>query len=72
MKVIKKDGTLEPYTDQKIINACDLAAKRALVTFTEEDYANICNHVFEKINEEDYYNEDLDEELIPVEWSLII
>lgn len=67
MKVIKKDGTLEAYTEQKIINACDLAAKRALVTFTEEDYANICNHVFEKINEEDYYNEDLDEELIPVE-----
>ena len=67
MKVIKKDGTLEPYTEQKVINACNLAAQRALVTFTDEDYANICNHVFEKINEEDYYNEDLDEELIPVE-----
>lgn len=67
MKVIKKDGTLELYTEQKIINACGLAAQRALVTLTDEDYAAICEHVFDRINEEDYYNEDFDDELIPVE-----
>ena len=67
MNVIKKDGTLEEYNEQKIINACSLASQRALVALTEEDYMCICKHVFERINEEDYFNEDYQEELIPVE-----
>ena len=67
MKVIKKDRTLEQYNEQKIINACGLAAQRALYDLNDKDYANICKHVFERINEEDYYNEDLDDELVPVE-----
>ena len=67
MKVIKKDRTLEQYNEQKIINACGLAAQRALYDLNDNDYANICKHVFERINEEDYYNEDLDDELVPVE-----
>lgn len=67
MKVIKKDGTLESYNEQKIINACSLAAQRALFDLSENDYTEICKCVFEKINEEDYYDEDFDDELIPVE-----
>lgn len=66
MQVIKKDGTLEKYNEQKIINACDKAANRSLVKFASEDYANICNRVLEVISEEDYYEEDLDDEIIPV------
>ena len=31
LKVIKKDGTLEEYDEQKIINACNKAARRAMV-----------------------------------------
>lgn len=67
MKVIKKDGTLESYNEQKIINACSLAAQRALFDLSENDYTEICKCVFERINEEDYYDEDFDDELIPVE-----
>ena len=67
MKVIKKDGTLERYDEQKIINACSLAAQRALFDLSEVDYNEICKNVFEKINEFDYYDEDFDDELVPVE-----
>ena len=67
MKVIKKDGTLADYNEQKIINACNLAANRALVTLTEEDFAQICNRVLEVIDEENYYEDDYQEEIIPVE-----
>jgi len=67
LKVIKKDGTLERYDEQKIINACSLAAQRALFDLSEVDYNEICKNVFEKINEFDYYDEDFDDELVPVE-----
>lgn len=66
MKVIKKDGTLQNYDEQKIINACNLAANRALVTLTESDYALICNRVAEIIDEEDCFEEELQDEIIPV------
>lgn len=66
IKVIKKDGTLEDYNEQKVINACNLAANRALVTFTEEDYNLICNCVATTIDEEDYSIDEYDESLIPV------
>lgn len=66
MKVIKKDGTLEDYNEQKIINACNKAAIRSLVHLTEEDYANICNRVLNVIDEEDYFEENLNEDIIPV------
>ena len=67
MKVIKKDGTLEKYDEQKIINACGLAAKRALFNLNSDDYTKICEYVFDAINEEDYFNEDFDDDLVPVE-----
>ena len=66
MKVIKKDGTLQNYDEQKIINACNLAANRALVTLNENDYALICNRVAEIIDEEDCFEEELQDEVIPV------
>lgn len=66
MRVIKKDGTLENYNEQKIINACNKAASRALYDLKNEDYINICNRVLEIINEEDYFNEDHQEDIVPV------
>lgn len=66
MKVIKKDGTLQDYSEQKIINACNLAANRALVTLTDTDYTNICNHVLDVIAEEDYFDGYYEEDIIPV------
>ena len=66
MLVIKKDGTLADYDEQKIINACELAAKRALVDLTNSDFSAICNRVLEIIEEENYYDEECDEVVIPV------
>lgn len=53
INVIKKDGTLEPYDEQKIINACSKASRRAMINLTNEDYQIICNAVWEKLVEND-------------------
>lgn len=53
MQIIKKDGTLEQYDEQKIINACNKAARRAMVSLTDEDYQIICNAVWDKLVEND-------------------
>lgn len=56
--VIKKDGTLEPYNEQKIINACNKAARRAMFELSENDYTNILNDVLTRIDET--YGDDTD------------
>lgn len=61
MKVIKKDGTLVNYDEQKIINAINKSASRALFNFTNEDYSNICNKVFAEIEQENF-----EDDIIPV------
>lgn len=61
MKVIKKDGTLEEYDEQKIINACNKAARRAMVELTPQEYATIVNDVWEKIEEN--YEDDSEIEI---------
>lgn len=53
MNVIKKDGTIEEYDEQKIIDACNKAARRAMIELTDKDYSDICNGVFEKLVEND-------------------
>ena len=59
--VIKKDGTIEAYNEQKIINACNKAARRAMYELSEKDYAKILNDVFARIEEN--YDEDTDIEI---------
>lgn len=56
--VIKKDGTIEPYNEQKIIDACNKAARRAMYELSDNDYAQILNDVLVKIDES--YDEDTD------------
>ena len=53
MQIIKKDGTTEQYNEQKIIDACNKAARRAMVNLTDTDYQVICNAVWEKLVEND-------------------
>lgn len=53
MKVIKKDGTLEDYNEQKIISACNKAAKRAMINLTSDDYSKICSEVWRILVEND-------------------
>lgn len=54
MQVIKKDGTIVDYDEQKIISACHKSANRALEVLTDEDYSNICNKVLEMVSEENF------------------
>lgn len=60
-QVIKKDGTIEAYNEQKIIDACNKAARRAMIELTEKDYNKILNDVWESIEEN--YPEDTDIEI---------
>ena len=53
MQVIKKDGTIEDYNEQKIINACNKAARRAMVDLSTKDYQIICDAVWDKLVEND-------------------
>lgn len=53
LQIIKKDGTLEQYDEQKIINACNKAARRAMVELSDSDYLIICNAVWDKLVEND-------------------
>ena len=59
VKVIKKDGSLEAFDVQKVIDAVGKSAYRALTKFTEEEKEHICKYVVEKVNE-------LEEDRIPI------
>ena len=56
IQIIKKDGTLEAYNPNKIINACKKAAMRALDNLNDNDYQRICENVMFHIKEQ-YPNE---------------
>ena len=56
IRIIKKDGTLEDFDEQKIVNACNKAARRAMFEFSENDYSIILNDVWQKI--EELYEDD--------------
>ncbi len=51
VKVIKKDGSLEAFNVQKVIDAVGKSAYRALTKFTDEEKKHICQYVVEKVNE---------------------
>ena len=51
IKVIKKDGSLEAFNVQKVIDAVGKSAYRALTKFTEEEKEHICKFVIEKVDE---------------------
>lgn len=55
MQVIKKDGTRQPFDEQKILNAVKKAADRALMPLSDEDYAEVVRltKVFLKLSEFD-------------------
>ena len=53
IKVIKKDGSLEKFNVQKVIDAVGKSAYRALTKFTEEEKCHICEYVISKVEELD-------------------
>ncbi|MBD5525069.1 MAG: anaerobic ribonucleoside-triphosphate reductase [Lachnospiraceae bacterium] len=60
VKVIKKDGSLENFNVQKVIDAVGKSAYRALTKFTDEEKRHICQTVIDKVNE-------LGEQEIPIQ-----
>ena len=60
VNVIKKDGSLEAFNVQKVIDAVGKSAYRALTKFTEEEKRHICQTVIDKVN-------DMGEENIPIQ-----
>lgn len=45
IKIVKKDGTLEEYNIEKVVNAVKKSAARMLVDLSEQEIQNICEHV---------------------------
>ena len=50
MKVIKKDGTLEEFDGQKIVNAVSKSAARVMVTITDSDFHDLVSAVIRIIH----------------------
>ena len=65
VKVIKKDGSLEAFNVQKVIDAVGKSAYRALTKFTDEEKRHICQTVVDKVNE-------LGEEKIPIQFDFFV
>ena len=59
IKIVKKDGTLEEYNVQKVINAVQKSAARMLVKLTDEEIENICSHVNSSVIAENSDNIDI-------------
>lgn len=59
VNVIKKDGSVEEFNVQKVIDAVGKSAYRALTSFTEEEKETICKYVIEKVK-------DLQSQEIPI------
>ena len=59
VKVIKKDGSLEAFNVQKVIDAVGKSAYRALTKFTTDEKKHICQYVVDKVDE-------LEDEKIPI------
>lgn len=49
IKIVKKDNTLEEFNIQKVVNAVNKSAHRALITFTKEELDFICEFVENKV-----------------------
>lgn len=53
MRIIKKDGTIEPFKKSKVINAVTKSAARVMVKLTEEEQNNLCNKIIQMIKDLD-------------------
>lgn len=51
VRVVKKDGTREEFNVQKVVIAVNKSADRAMIKFTEEELAFICQYVEGKVLE---------------------
>lgn len=70
MNIIKKDGTIETYNVQKIINAVNKASERVMINLLDDDYIQICDLVYDKLLEQELVNADIVEMHNAVEYAL--
>ena len=56
-RIIKKDGTLEDFDNNKIINAVTKSAGRMMIQLSDDDFNNIINKIISKI--EDFEMSDI-------------
>lgn len=70
MNVIKKDGTIEKFNVNKIINAITKSAKRVMVTLTPDDEKQICDSVIKMINNNNWTNISIENMHYAVETAL--
>ena len=49
VSIIKKDGTLEPFDIQKVLNAVTKSGTRVMISFTDDDKKAICDTVTEMV-----------------------
>ncbi|MCM1167559.1 MAG: ATP cone domain-containing protein, partial [Ruminococcus sp.] len=52
MQIIKKDGTLSEYNDEKIVSAISKSAERVMVKFTDEEVKQVCDKVKSRLPHE--------------------
>ncbi|MFI3284052.1 MAG: anaerobic ribonucleoside-triphosphate reductase [Erysipelotrichaceae bacterium] len=50
VKMVKKDGSIEKFNVQKVVDAVGKSAYRALTTFSHEEKLSICQQVVDQIN----------------------
>ena len=53
MNVVKKDLTVEPFDDQKIVDAVNKSASRVMVELTNDDYKRIIDLVWDELIADD-------------------
>lgn len=53
MQVIKKDGTLEPFNIEKVINAVRKSAARVMIEMSDSDIEKLCNIVLTELPKSD-------------------
>lgn len=53
IKIIKKDGTLEDFNEEKIVNAVKKSSERALKSLSDNDFYFLCKKVKEEVLKSD-------------------
>lgn len=65
LKVIKKDNSIEPWNEEKILTACQKSATRFMITLTKDQKEAILSFVYKEIDNKNYI--PVDEEIrVPI------
>ena len=72
IKIIKKDGTLQPFDVEKVVSATNKSAFRVMHTFTEQEIKDLKNKVIAEVNSRDNWEKyDLNPDTQEVETAYV-